>query len=159
MVRFRANLSGYAAACKINNQIYVIAEAETKHTARKGVETMEVIVANKDLSKEEVYFLTKAQDVMKMTEAVEQTFDLDAWCIYLDKNADGEEVELFSMRTTEGETYATNSPTFIKAFREILDIFEPDEVKRLKVMNGVSKNNRTFVTCAYVSPDSKEIVD
>lgn len=144
---------------KINNQIYVIAEAETKHTARKGVETMEVIVANKDLSKEEVYFLTKAQDVMKMTEAVEQTFDLDAWCIYLDKNADGEEVELFSMRTTEGETYATNSPTFIKAFREILDIFEPDEVKRLKVMNGVSKNNRTFVTCAYVSPDSKEIVD
>jgi hypothetical protein len=138
----------------------VIAEAETKYTARKGAETMEVIVANKDLSKEEVYFLTKAQDVMKMTEAVEQTFDLDAWCIYLDKNnADGEEVELFSMRTTEGETYATNSPTFIKAFREILDIFEPDEVKRLKVMNGVSKNNRTFVTCAYVSPDSKEIVD
>lgn len=144
---------------KINNQIYVIAETKTKHTARKGEETMEVIVANKDLSKEEVYFLTKAQDVMKMTEAVEQTFDLDAWCIYLDKNADGEEVELFSMRTTEGETYATNSPTFIKAFREILDIFEPDEVKRLKVMNGVSKNNRTFVTCAYVSPDSKEIVD
>ena len=120
---------------------------------------MEVIVANKDLSKEELYFLTKAQDVMKMTEAVEQTFDLDAWCIYLDKNTDGEEVELFSMRTTEGETYATNSPTFIKAFREILDIFEPDEVKRLKVMNGVSKNNRTFVTCAYVSPDQKEIVD
>ena len=147
---------------KINNQIYVIAEAETKtkHTARKGAETMEVIVANKDLSKEELYFLTKAQDVMKMTEAAEQTFDLDAWCIYLDKNnADGEEVELFSMRTTEGETYATNSPTFIKAFREILDIFEPDEVKRLKVMDGVSKNNRTFVTCAYVSPDSKEIVD
>lgn len=120
---------------------------------------MEVIEANKDLSKEEVYFLTKAQDVMKMTEAAEQTFDLDAWCIYLDKNADGEEVELFSMRTTEGETYATNSPTFIKAFREILDIFEPDEVKRLKVMNGVSKNNRTFVTCAYVSPDSKDIAD
>lgn len=112
---------------------------------------MEVLVANKDLSKEEVYFLTKAQDVQKMAEAVDQILDVSAWAIYLDKNADGEEVELFSMRTEEGETFATNSPTFIRAFREILDIFEPEEVKRIKVMNGVSKNNRTFVTCAYVS--------
>ena len=112
---------------------------------------MEVLVANKDLSKEEVYFLTKAQDVQKMAEAVDQILDVSAWCIYLDKNADGEEVELFSMRTDDGETFATNSPTFIRAFREILDIFEPEEVKRIKVMNGVSKNNRTFVTCAYVS--------
>lgn len=115
---------------------------------------MEIITANKDLTKEEQYFLTKAQDVMKMTEAVDQTFNLDAWCIYLDKNSDGQEVELFAMRTDEDETYATNSTTFIKAFREILDIFAPEEVKRLKVMNGVSKNNRTFVTCAYVSPES-----
>lgn len=112
---------------------------------------MEVLVSNKDLSKEEVYFLTKAQDVQKMAEAVDQILDVSAWAIYLDKNADGEEVELFSMRTEEGETFATNSPTFIRAFREILDIFEPEEVKRIKVMNGVSKNNRTFVTCAYVS--------
>lgn len=113
---------------------------------------MEFIVANKDLTKEEMYFLTKAQDVQKMTEAVDQVLDLAAWAIYTDKNADGEEVELFSMLTEDGDKFATNSPTFIGAFREILDIFEPSEVKRLKVMNGVSKNNRTFVTCAYVSP-------
>lgn len=118
---------------------------------------MEVIVANKELSKEELYFLTKAQDTMKMAEAVEQVFDLDAWCIYLDKNADEEEVELFAMRTKEGETYATNSPTFIRALREILDIFEPQEVSRLKIMSGVSKNNRTFVTCAYQSPEKHSI--
>ena len=112
---------------------------------------MEVIVANKDLSKEELYFLTKAQDVQKMVDAVGSTFDVSAWCIYTDKNSDGEEVELFAMRTVDGETFATNSPTFIRAFREILDIFEPDEVTRIKVMDGVSKNNRSFVTCAYVS--------
>ena len=116
---------------------------------------MEVIVANKELSKEELYFLTKAQDVQKMSEAADQTFNLVAWCIYTDHNADGEEVELFSMRTDEDETFATNSLTFIRAFREILDIFQPEEVKKIKVMNGVSKNNRTFVTCAYVSPDAE----
>lgn len=113
---------------------------------------MEFIATNKELTKEEKYFLTKAQDVQKMVKAVGSTFDLVAWAIYLDKNSDGEEVELFSMRTSEGETFATNSPTFIRAFREILDIFEPEEITRIKVMDGVSKNNRSFVTCAYVSP-------
>lgn len=113
---------------------------------------MQVLEQNKELTKEELYFLTKAQDVQKMAEAVDSILDLTAWCIYLDHNSDGEEVELFSMRTTDGETFATNSSTFIRAFREILDIFSPEEVKRLKVMNGVSKNNRTFVTCTYVSP-------
>ena len=116
---------------------------------------MEFLATNKELTKEEKYFLTKAQDVQKMTEAVDQTLDLVAWAIYTDHNSDGEEVELFSMRTDENETFATNSPTFIRAFREILDIFQPEEVKRIKVMNGVSKNNRTFVTCAYVSPDAE----
>lgn len=124
------------------------AETKTKTEAIK----MEVLEKNKELTKEELYFLTKAQDVQKMTEAVDQVLDLTAWAIYTDKNADGKEVELFSMRTEEGETYATNSSTFIGAFREILDIFEPSEVKRIKVMSGTSKNNRTFVTCAYVSP-------
>lgn len=117
---------------------------------------MEFIVTNKELTKEEKYFLTKAQDVQKMTEAVDQVLDLEAWAIYTDVDKDGNEVELFSMLTSDGDKFATNSSTFIGAFREILDIFEPDEVKRLKVMNGVSKNNRTFVTCAYVSPIDEE---
>lgn len=113
---------------------------------------MEFIATNKELTKEEKYFLTKAQDVQKMTEAVDQVLDLAAWAIYKDTDKDGKEVELFAMLTEDGDKFATNSATFIAAFREILDIFEPGEVKRLKVMNGVSKNNRTFVTCAYVSP-------
>ena len=114
---------------------------------------MEILISNKDLTKEEKYFLTKAQDVQKMTEAVDQTLDLKVWAIYTDHNSDGEEVELFAMLTEDGDKFATNSTTFIAAFREILDIFEPEEVKRLKVMSGVSKNNRTYITCAYVSPE------
>ena len=110
---------------------------------------MEILAANKELTKEETYFLTKAQDVLKMTETVDSTLDLEAWCIYKDHNADGEEVELFALRTVEGETYATNSQTFISAFRDILDVFDPAEVTRLKIMSGKSKAGRTFVTCAY----------
>ena len=111
---------------------------------------MELIKTNKELSKKEIYFLTKAQDVMKMSDLGDTTVDLTAWAIYKDFNADGEEVELFAMRTAEDETYATNSPTFIAAFRDILDIFAPEEVTKLKIMTGTSKNNRTYITCAYV---------
>lgn len=127
-------------------------KTETKTETDTEEETMEFIATNKELTKEEKYFLTKAQDVQKMTEAVDQILDLSAWAIYKDTNADGKEVELFAMLTEDGDKFATNSATFIGAFREILDIFEPAEVKRLKVMSGTSKNNRTYITCAYVSP-------
>ena len=129
------------------------AQSQKKKTKKETEEeNMEFIATNKELTKEEKYFLTKAQDVQKMTEAVDQVLDLAAWAIYTDTDKDGNEVELFAMLTEDGDKFATNSATFIGAFREILDIFEPGEVKRLKVMNGTSKNNRMFVTCAYVSP-------
>ena len=110
---------------------------------------MELLKTNKELSKKEIYFLTKTQDAQKMTEAADQELELTSWAIYKDHNADGEEVELFAMRTVEGETFATNSLTFISAFRDILDVFEPEEITKLKVMTGTSKNNRTYITCAY----------
>ncbi len=110
---------------------------------------MELLKTNKELTKKEIYFLTKTQDAQKMTEAADQELELTSWAIYKDHNADGEEVELFAMRTVEGETFATNSPTFISAFRDILDVFEPEEINKLKVMTGTSKNNRTYITCAY----------
>lgn len=110
---------------------------------------MELLKTNKELSKKEIYFLTKTQEAQKMTVAADQELELTSWTIYKDHNADGEEVELFAMRTVEGETFATNSPTFISAFKDILDVFEPEEITKLKVMTGTSKNNRTYITCAY----------
>lgn len=110
---------------------------------------MEILHSNKELTKQEIYYLTKSQDVQKMKEAAGQTFELSNWCMYKDVNSDGEEVELFAMRTVDGDTFATNSPTFIRAFYDILDVFAPDEIKAIKVLEGTSKNNRTYITCAY----------
>jgi hypothetical protein len=129
------------------------AQSQKKETRTETEDiNMEFIATNKELTKEEKYFLTKAQDIQKMTEAVDQVLDLAAWAIYTDTDKDGKEVKLFAMLTEDGDKFATNSATFIAAFREILDIFEPEEIKRLKVMSGTSKNNRTYITCAYVSP-------
>ena len=110
---------------------------------------MKITEQSKELTKQDQYFLTKAQDVMKMTDAVGQTMELESWCIYEDTNSEGKEVELFALRNTDGETYATNSGTFIAAFRDIPDVFDPGEIKNLKIMSGTSKNGRTFITCAY----------
>ena len=110
---------------------------------------MKITAQSEELTKQEQYFLTKAQDIMKMSDAVGQTMELESWCIYEDTNSDGKDVELFSLRNTDGEAYATNSGTFIAAFRDILDVFEPGEIKKLKIMSGTSKNGRTYITCAY----------
>lgn len=110
---------------------------------------MEILQSMNELSKKEQYFLTKAQDALSMKDAVGSTFELTSWVLYTDKNKDGEDIELFSMRTVDDETYTTNSQTFISAFRDILDIFSADEIDKLKIMSGTSKNGRTYVTCAY----------
>ena len=111
---------------------------------------MELLKTNKELSKKEIYFLTKTQDAQKMTEAADQELELTSWAIYKDHNADGEEVELFAMRTVEGETFATNSPTFISAFRDILDVFEPEEITKLKVMNYVPAVFLPILLCRFM---------
>lgn len=110
---------------------------------------MKILAANRELTKEDQYFLTKSQDTMKMTDAVGSVLDLESWAIYEDENKNGETVELFALHTEDGDTYATNSQTFISAFRDILDVFDPEEIKKLKIMDGQSKNGRTFITCAY----------
>lgn len=110
---------------------------------------MELIVTSKELDKKEIYFLTKAQDAQKMRDAKDQTLDLAYWCIYEDVNSDGELQTIFSCRTDDGDIYATNSDTFIRAFKDILDVFDPSEIKRIKVASGTSKNNREFITCIY----------
>lgn len=110
---------------------------------------MEIKQASRTLSKEEIYFLTKAQDVQKMTLAVGQTLEADYWAIYTDKDSEGNEVELFALRTVEGEGFATNSPTFIAAVADMLDCFDPEEIEKFKIMEGQSKAGRTYITCAY----------
>ena len=87
----------------VNPDIFVVTKED------KILGKVEILRSSKELTKEETYFLTKAQDVFKMTEAVDSTVDLKAWCIYTDTDADGKEVELFAMRTEEGAQHANRN--------------------------------------------------
>lgn len=112
---------------------------------------MEIINTSRELTNEEKYFLTKARDIQKMQTVVDQVLELDSWIIYTDTNSDGVVHDIFALRTPEGETFATNSPSFIKAFLDILDCFKRDDIHALKVMNGTSKAGRKYLYCVYVN--------
>lgn len=110
---------------------------------------MTITKTSRELTSAEQYFLTKAQDVQKMQNAVGTTLDVSYWCIYNDTTVDGEDRELFSVMTPEGEAYATNSPSFLRSFYDILDCFSPEEIHTIKIEQGTSKAGRKYLYCVY----------
>ena len=111
---------------------------------------MELVTTSKELDKKELYFLTKAQNAQKMSKITGQTIEMEYWAIYQDKNQEGEEQTIFSCRTPEGEIYATNSDSFIRCINDMLDCFDPEEIKTIQIIEGESKAGRKFITCVYV---------
>lgn len=102
-----------------------------------------------ELTKQDLYYLTKAPNAQKMSFADGSKLDLYAWCIYTDATADGEEREIFALRTPDGEVFATNSPTFIRSMYDILDVFDVTEINAILVCSNQSKAGRTFYTAVY----------
>ena len=112
---------------------------------------MNVLKESKELTKQELYFLTKAQNIQKMSLLKGQRVDLESWLIYEDTNMDGEDQIIFSCMTPEHEVYATNSASFIRAFYDILDCFDPADIHSVDIISRTSKNNREFLTCVYAA--------
>lgn len=111
---------------------------------------MTITKTSRELTNKEQYLLTKAQNVQKMQNCVGTTIDVDYWCIYQDTTVDGEVKELFAVMTSECEAYATNSPSFIRSFYDILDCFDLAEINSIKVEQGTSKAGRKYLYCVYV---------
>ena len=110
---------------------------------------MEIINSSKELNKAEKYFLTKAQNIKKMSLVKGQKLDLSVWCLYEDTNMKGEVQTIFSCMTPEGEVYATNSPSFVRCFGDILECFSKEDVTSIQILPGTSKAGREFLTCVY----------
>lgn len=110
---------------------------------------MNIINQSRELTKQETYFLTKAQNILKMSALKGQTVDISMWVIYEDVNQKGEPQTVFSLMTPEHEVYATNSPSFVRCFTDILECFDPEEINRIQVISGTSNAGREFLTCVY----------
>ena len=91
--------------------------------------------------------------VKKISDVTGQVIEIAAWLKYADlDHTSGEEEPkeqvILSLLSTDGESFATNSPTFIGDFDKMISLFEGD-LQKVEVISGTSKNGRQFVTCKY----------
>lgn len=112
---------------------------------------MTIIKSNKELSVKERYMLTMSPKIGKMRDVVGQRVEVDTYAIYTDNDKDGNEQTILSIMTGDGDVFATNSPTFIRDFEQLVSMFEDcgESVEAIEVINGTSKAGREFITCAY----------
>lgn len=113
---------------------------------------MQIIKASADLTAKDIYTLTMNPNTQKMKDAKGQRIELDRWAIYEDVNKKtGELHNILTVATPEGETFATNSPTFIEDFESMIALFTSmgENVPAIVVSSGTSKAGREFITCVY----------
>lgn len=100
-----------------------------------------------EMDKKTSYRLMNSPDTNKMTDADGSTLYIKAWVIYTDADyKTGEEHKVLAIMTTDGDIFATISPTFMREFEKIMDHFDND-VEAIKVITGSSKNGRQYVIC------------
>lgn len=110
---------------------------------------MNIVTSNSELTKIETYKMTIAPNIKKMSSMKGQRIEFDKFCIYIDKDREGNEQQIISILTPEGETYATNSKTFIESFNKIVDVFGVDGFNAITVSTGTSKAGREYINAVY----------
>ena len=102
-----------------------------------------------DMDKKTIYQLTMSPETRKMRDAKGTRLEVCAWCQYRDTDQDGNDRDVLAILTPEGETYASNSPTFADDFFNMVELFGDGGVDAIRVISGTSKAGREFITCAY----------
>lgn len=113
---------------------------------------MKLINSSENLSPKEIYNLTKSPKTRKMKDAVGSVIEIGAWASYEDVNKKtGDIQEVLAIMTSDGEIFATNSPTFKADFFEMQEFFRDmgETVHAISVISGTSKSGREFISCAY----------
>lgn len=108
---------------------------------------MEIITSNKELEQSEIYQLTLSPEIQKMRDIVDAELTIVNYCIYTDNDSDGKEQTLLSVMTDDGDVYATNSGTFIRSFKKIVEMLGTP--KRIKIVSGTSKAGRAYIDCVW----------
>ena len=113
----------------------------------------EILARTSNVGRYEEYLLMKSQDGQSLRDMVGEVLDVDAFVIYERQNAEtGEPEKAFSMFTPEKEVFGSGSQAFCETFlNSILECFEPDEVKRIKICAKQSKKTgHTYIYPVYL---------
>lgn len=104
------------------------------------------------LTAKEAYDMTDSVGIQKMSTAAGQILEPVAYVLREDTNANGEINEIASIKDHDGTVYATNSKTFIREFKKVLDCVKDDfsQVHHIEIIPGRSKNNRPYISMRWV---------
>lgn len=94
------------------------------------------------------YDLLRSPKIQKMAEVKGQRLDVVAYIIREETQDSGEITTICSVKTADGDLYATNSKTFIREFEAVIECVG-EEPFAVDVLDGVSRAGRHFVTCAW----------
>jgi hypothetical protein len=104
-----------------------------------------------NLTLKQAYNLTRSPESRNMKTLEGATFNVEAYALYEDANAKGEEQEILAVLTSEGDTFSTISETFKRDFAAIVDVVNQYDADLttvdIEVIGGESKNGRHYIDC------------
>ena len=89
---------------------------------------MNIIRKTETLTPNDLYSMTKGNNVRKMADAKGETLEVAKFVLYEDTDTNGEIMEVLAFETVDGTRYATNSRTFIR-----LVIWRNEAVRRIRL--------------------------
>lgn len=111
---------------------------------------MNIIRKSEGISAGDLYSMTKSNYIKKMTEAKGKNLAVKFFVEYSDVDVNGNEMTILSFLCEDGICYATNSPTFVRNFNDLVSIYEETGEtipSAFKVGTGTSRAGREYITC------------
>ena len=110
---------------------------------------MKILNSKGNFTKAEIFNITQGATLMKVSEHVGETLELEGFILYGDEDQKGEIQEVLALKETNGMMSATISQTFIRQFKKALE-FMGEESFNIRVVGGKSKSGRDYITCEIV---------
>ena len=96
---------------------------------------------------EKRYVMVRGSQVRKMSDLVGESISVVNYMIYNENDNEDNEDDILTIETDNGMFAGTNSPTFIKEFRMLVETFKSKErLPKFKVLRKESKKGRQFMT-------------
>lgn len=106
-----------------------------------------IIEKSRELTNQELYFLTMSPKAESVRNHVGERIDVSAWLLFEDVDKKSGEVhQVLSVLTPENEVFSTISPTFQSDFVDMAELFHNDFT--FEIVSGKSRAGREFITCA-----------
>lgn len=111
---------------------------------------MEILKRSREsLDKKDLYFMITDKSVKKISENIGKMKVID-YVLYEDVSRQtGEIYKVLSIKSDTG-VYASNSPTLIECFEQIVECFGSDFTE-IEIYKSKSNRGREFIQCRYIA--------